>query len=238
MTNLAEQIDIDQELEQQALTLTGQALAVKVTDQATYAKAGEVDKALRDMEKQIQEFFKPIKQSIDATKKTVLDKEKAELAPIQSARATLRDGMNHWLNEEERKRREEQARLEAIERERVRKEQEKLLAQAAKAEEKGKTEKAEALMEKAEDLYEKPVHVESMAAPVRTETATVGAQKDVVVEVVNLKAFVAELVAQNSNAFEALFTVKASALKAWAKSNGVKKFAGLHIEEKLSARVR
>lgn len=242
MSNVAEQLEMveveERELEQQALTLKDQALAVRVVDQATYGKAGEFAKDLRTMKKNILDFFGPIKKSAHETWKSICAKENEAVKPIDEADAHVRKAMNAYINEQERLRREEQARLEAIERERARKEQEALLKKAAEAEAKGKVEKAEELLERAEDVYEKPVHVEPVAAPVHTNTATVGAQKDLHVEVTDLKAFIAELVAQNSNAFDALLTVKASALKAWAKTNGIKKFKGLHIEERLSARVR
>jgi hypothetical protein len=241
MRNAAELLDTveveEQQLETQALTLKGQAMALVVADQNSYGLAGEFAKDLRLAKKRIQDYFAPIKKTAHETWKAICAKENEALKPIDEADAHIRQNMNAYLNEQERLRRAEQARLEAIERERARKEQEALLKKAAEAEAKGKVGKAEELLERAEDVYEKPVHVEAVTT-VKTDVATVGAQKDLAVEVVDLKAFISELVKQDSNAFDALFTVKASALKAWAKTNGIKRFAGLSIEDRLSARVR
>ena len=241
MKNTAEMLEAieaeEQQLEAQAMTLKGQAMSLTVVDQETYGVAGEFAKNLRTAKKRIQDYFSPIKKAAHETWKGICAKENEAIRPIDEADAHIRKTMNAYLNEQERKRREEQARLEAIEREKARKEQEALLKRAAAAEAKGKTDKAEELFEKAEDVYEKPVYVEPVTA-VKTDAATVGAAKDVTVEVLNIKAFIAELVELDSNAFEALFSVKVSGLKSWVKSNGIKKFAGLRIEERLSARVR
>lgn len=233
-----EDIALEQTEEMQAQDIVAQAgkIAVIGTDDQL-SKAGEIGKLLRDMKKTIVEHYSPIKKSMDAAKKVVLDKEKADLAPIEEAISRLSSMSTTYLTAKERARQEEERRLRAIEEEKARKEQERLLAQSAKAEEKGKTEKAEALLEKAEDVYVAPVHV-AATGPIRSDSATTSGTKDLAVEVINLKAFVCELVAQDSNAFEALFSVSKSGLKAWAKSNGVKKFRGLHIEEIIRATVR
>lgn len=235
-TNLAEKFD-EQQLEQQALTLADQAKALVVKDEQTLAIAGEFGKSLREMKKSITDFFSPMKKKAHEAWKEICGKENEAIKPIDEADAALRKSMNTFLQEQERKRQEAErkARLEAEEK--ARKEQEKLLARAAKAEEKGHAEKAEALLEQAEDVYAAPIATSRVEA-VKTDTATTLAQKELKVEVVNLKAFVAELVKQDSNAFDALFKVNASPLKAWVKTNGIKKFAGLHIEETVSARIR
>ena len=243
MTNLAlvinpEEVAVEQAVASQAHDIIARADAIAtITTDDNLAAAGEVGKVLRDMRKTIEEHYKPIKQSMDAAKKVVLDKEKADLAPILAAIDRLQKMSTTYLTEKERQRQEEERRLRAIEEERARKEQEKLLAQAAKAEAAGKTEKAEALMEKAEDVYAAPVHVAS-SGPVRTETATVSGAKELVIEVADLKAFVTELVKQDSRSFDVLLQVKPAALKAWAKSNSIKQFPGLRIVEQISARVR
>lgn len=237
MSNAAEVINQEQVLEQRALSLADQARAVVVTDQDSLGRAGEFGKSLRDMRKQIVDYFAPIKKSAHEAWKGICAKENEAVAPIDAADAALRKTMNAYLAEQERLRREEETRLRRIEEEKARKEQEKLLAQAAKAEDKGQTEKAEALLERAEDVYVAPVSV-GRAAPVQTGNATVGTAKELTVEVVDLKAFIGALVKQDSNAFDALFQVKPSALKAWAKTNGIKRFDGLRIEETFAARIR
>ena len=242
MSNLAlninpEEVALEQQTSTQATNILARAneIALIMSDDHL-AAAGEVGKVLREMRKTIEEHYTPVKRGIDAAKKVVLDKEKADLAPILEAIDRLNRMSTVYLTEKERQRQAEERRLRMIEEERARKEQEKLLAQAAKAEDKGQTAKAEALLDKAEDVYAAPVHV-AASGPLRTETATVSSSKDLVVEVVDLKAFVTALVEQGSNSFDALLQVKAAALKAWAKSNGVKTFKGLTITEQVKARV-
>jgi hypothetical protein len=102
-------------------------ITIIVTDEHL-AAAGEVGKTLREMKKTIEEHYRPIKQSMDASKKVVLDKEKADLAPILAAIDQLNAMSSACLTKREQERQAEERRLRAIEEERARKEQEKLLA--------------------------------------------------------------------------------------------------------------
>jgi hypothetical protein len=242
MSNLAEVIEIpsDEQTQvavRQALTEREKAQALTVIDADTLGLAGEYDKALREADKKAEEYFKPIKKSFDDGKAIVLAKEKEVRGPIAEAREILRKKMSAYLTEQENKRREEEARLRREAEEAARKEQERLMKLAEKAEAKGNAEKAEELAEQAAEVYVAPVAV-AKAEPVKTANATVGAARDIEVEVVDLKAFIVALVEQNSGAFDALFNVKAAPLKAWAKTNGIKKFAGLAIRETFNARTR
>jgi hypothetical protein len=234
MSNLAEKLP--EELEQQSLTLYEQALSLKISDQATFSAAGEFAKGLKDLETKIIAYHKPIKQSIDATKQAALDREKADLSPVREALTVVRAAMNAWANEQERIRREEEARLRRIEEERAAKERERLLAQAVKAEEKGKEERAADLLEQAENVYAAPVTVAPKVETAKFEGGSVGMAKELQVSVIDLKAFVTALVKDNHPPM--MLEVKASPLKAWVKANAFKTFPGLHIQETLSARIR
>lgn len=234
MSNLAEKLP--EEIEQQSLTLYEQALTLTISDQPSFAAAGELGKTLRLMEKEILDHYKPIKQAQDAAKKVILDKEKADLAPVQEAMGIVRKTMNVFLQEQERIRQEEERVKRLAAEEAARKEQERLFALAAKAEEKGKEEKAEELLERAENVYVAPVTVAPKVETARFDGGNVGQVKELQVSVTDLKAFLFELVKRNMA--PTMVEVKAGALKAWVKANGMQNFPGLAIVETVAARIR
>jgi len=221
---------IEKELQTSALTLKEEATALKVVSLPTYQAAGELGKSLKDLEKKIIDYHKPIKQDIDALKKKALDREKSDLVPVQEAIQILRDSMNAWQREEERKRQEEERKARIAAEEVARKERERLEAQALKALEKGKEEKAEELLERAEDVYVAPVTVApTVAKTVATAAGNITQAKEINVTVTDMLAFVTELVKSNPGAISSILDVKVSGLKAFVKSNGLERYAGLNI---------
>ena len=234
MNNLAEKLP--EEIEVQSMTLYEQALTIKVTDQPTFAAAGEFGKSLKELEKKIAAFFAPLKKAAHEAHKAITKKEADELSPVREAMDTVRKTMNEFLQEQERVRREEERKARIAAEEAARKEQERLLAQAAKAEEKGKAEKAEELFEQAENVYVTPVTVAPKVETAKFEGGNVGQVKELQVSVTDVKAFIAELVKRNMS--PTMIDVKAGALKSWVKANGLQSFPGLHINETVSVRVR
>lgn len=234
MNNLAEKLP--EEIEVQSMTLYEQALTIKVCDQPTFAAAGEFGKSLKELEKKIVDFFAPLKKAAHEAHKAITKKEADELSPVREAMDTVRKTMNGFLQDQERIRREEERKALFAAEEAARKEQERLLAQAAKAEEKGKAEKAEELLERAENVYVAPVTVAPKVETAKFEGGNVGQVKELQVSVTDLKAFLSELVKRNMA--PAMIDVKAGALKSWVKANGFQAFPGLHINETVSVRVR
>lgn len=234
MSNLAEKLP--EELEQQSLTLYEQALGLVISDQETFAAAGEFGKGLKDLEKKIIDYFeKPVKKAHEAHKELVALREK-ELSPVREAMTVLRATMNTFLAEQERIRKEEERKARLAAEEAARKEQERLLAQAAKAEEKGKVKKAEELFDRAENVYAAPVTVAPKVETAKFDGGSVGMAKETIITVTDLKVFIAELVKRNMA--PTMIEVKTAPLKAWVKANGFTAFPGLHIQETLSARIR
>ena len=219
----------------QALTLKTQADSYLVANQDQYGAAGDFYKSLREADRKAEEYFKPIKKSFDDGKAIVLAKEKEVRNPIAEAMKIVNGKMNTYLQEQEQIRRDQEKKLREEAEKKAEKDREALLKKAQKAQDTGKAEKAEDLLEKAADVYVAPVYV-PQTAPVRTETAHVGTAKQTTVTVTDIKAFVAELVAQNSAM--TMIEVKPSLLTAWVKSNGISKFPGLSISVDQVARVR
>ncbi len=234
MSNLAEKLP--EEIEIKSMTLYEQATVLTIFDQASFASAGELGKTLKLMEKEIIDHYKPIKQAHDAAKKVILDKEKADLSPVQEAMSIVRATMNTFLQQQERIRQEEERKARLAAEEAARKEQERLFALAAKAEEKGKEEKAEELLERAENVYVAPVTVAPKVEIARFDGGNVGQVKELQVSVTDLKAFLAELVKRNLA--PTMVTIGAAPLKAWVKANAMQSFPGLAIVETVSARIR
>jgi hypothetical protein len=117
------------------------AQSFKIANTGQFIEAGERLKGIKGLMKKIDDVFDPhIKRAHDAHKALVIEK-KAHQTPLQTAEALLKRAITVYQIAEEQKRRE----LEARAQEEARKQREKLEAQAAKAAEKGKTEKAEAL---------------------------------------------------------------------------------------------
>lgn len=102
-------------LQQEHAGLLVDARAVLVTDAASYTVAANIGKALTARIRFVESFFQPIKQSIDAAKKTVLDREKLVLSPLKAGRARTDGLLKDYNDEQERQRQlaEKQAKEDA-----------------------------------------------------------------------------------------------------------------------------
>jgi hypothetical protein len=147
---------IPEKIQKEVSTITDQAMAVRVVDVDTYALAGEMFVTGKEMIKNIEAFFKPIKQKMDAAKKEVLDKEKAELAKVQPGLDHLSKEMTAWNIEQERLRKIEEDRLRQ---EALKREEEERLQAAIQAEQEGSTDEAAAILE--EPVYVPAPQVQS-----------------------------------------------------------------------------
>ncbi len=125
--------ELPQELVQAGKTILSKAMSLRVTDAETYAIATSIGKDLKEQKKARLDWFKPIKDAMNAAKNAVLDREKEALQPLDTALAHLDSQstawrkQQEWLESEKRRIAEEEARA-AIEAQR------KADAKAAKAE--------------------------------------------------------------------------------------------------------
>ena len=101
----------EQQLEQENALVLKQSSEVKITSQVSYVRVTEIGKAINARIRQIQDYFKPLKQKIDASKQDVLDKERAAIAPLKSLLDRVSREMVDWDTEQERKRREAERKL-------------------------------------------------------------------------------------------------------------------------------
>ncbi|MBM4311421.1 MAG: hypothetical protein FJ119_10820 [Deltaproteobacteria bacterium] len=200
------------EQETQALDIYQQAYAVKVVDKATYESAGALALAIKDMTKQVTDYWKPIKDKAYAAHKEICARETELLKPLKDAAGLIDTRRRAYLNEQELIRQEAERKARAIAEEQARKEREKLAAQAAKAAEKGKAEKASELAAQAAEVVAAPVFV----APAIDKNV----RKDIAVSVTDLKALCAAIGA--GIVPPTVVEVKAGALKSWAKAMQIK----------------
>ena len=234
MTAQAQVIAISPEVELEAkcLSLYEQATSLTVSNSETYAAAGELGKGLKALEKEITEYFEPLRIAAKANYDAVLKKKNDELAPVTEAMGIVRTSMNTYLQEQDRIRREEERKARIAAEEVAKKERERLEAQALKAMEKGKDEKAESLMEKAENVYAAPVNIAPVVdKTIRTAAGNITQAKDIKVTVMQLIPFLLELCEKNPGAVPNLIKVNDGPLKAFVKTNGLRAFKGLVIEE-------
>jgi len=156
-------------VEEKALSIVDQAKAVKVTDPETYTAAGSLWKAIGDMIKEVKDTFDPICDAAHKAHKQAVEKRAKYLDPLTAAQKSVKGLMSAYDAEQERLRREEQARLEAIARaeeearrkaeaERIeaerKAEEERLMAAAQAAEAAGDKQTADALAEAAIEVTE------------------------------------------------------------------------------------
>jgi hypothetical protein len=152
------------EVETKALTIVDQAKAVKVMDAVTYTAAGALWKAIGDMIKEVKDTFDPICEKLHVAHREATTKRSKYLDPLTAAQKSVKGLMSAYDQEQDRLRREEQARLEAIAR---KQEEERRLQEAIEAEEAMKAQGAtkEAAAEVAQQVIETPVYVAPVVIP-------------------------------------------------------------------------
>ena len=119
-------------------------MAYAITDQATYASAGEYLTKIKTIRKRVKDLFDPAVKKAHQAHKELLSLKRTFDKPLDDAERNIKSGMSAWHAEQERQRRAEEARLRA---EQEKADEERRLAEAEKLESEGKTEQAEAVLE-------------------------------------------------------------------------------------------
>ena len=149
----------------------------KVIDQEDYSTAGNYLRDIKGATKQLNDLRKSMTAPLDESKKRIMEFFRKPLDILSKAEGALKCGMLTYQQEQERKRREEEARLQ----EKARKEAERLAARAEKAEANGNIEKAETLRQEAQ---EKEMLTPVVASPVE-KVAGISTKKVWKFEIVN-----------------------------------------------------
>jgi hypothetical protein len=82
-------------IENKLIRLTTQPIA-QITSQPSYLKACQVLRDLQGIRKAITQHYQPIKDAINATRKTILSLEKADLAKIQQPEQAVAEAIIHF----------------------------------------------------------------------------------------------------------------------------------------------
>lgn len=181
-------IAIDHETEQktQALTTLESGKALTVKDNETYLAGAELRKAVKALDKKADEFFKPLKQKQDEAKKALLDAEKSVRGPLQQALEIIDGKLKTYEREQEKKRQEEEKRLQEEARKQA---EEEAITIAAQLEAEGDKTTAEAVLSAP---VETPHVVVGSFVP---KVAGLGRRENWVAQVTNLQALVAAVAA-------------------------------------------
>ena len=164
MNELAVHVPDETKLSTLGSELVRAAKELKVYDAATYEAAGAFRVRCDTAAKLVETEIRPTIDAAHAAHKAACDLlKKHQRAPLE-AKAFADATMRVWVDEQARVRRAEQDRLEAIERERIQAEADRLRIEATKLREEGHAKAARELAKKAAEKAAEPVIVE--AAPV------------------------------------------------------------------------
>ena len=153
MNNISVNIDT---VEEQKKTSDVPVLCEKaeliISNQSDYEAASTVLSEVKSRYKELDAQRKEITKPIDAAKKAVMDLFKTPLELLEKAESKIKGLMIGYTNEQERKAREEQARLQRLADAEAAKQKKILEEKIARAEASGKTEKAEELQMQKETI--------------------------------------------------------------------------------------
>jgi hypothetical protein len=105
---------MEKELEQKALSVVTQANELAIVDDENYQHASMIlTKVIKPMAAEIKSTFRPIIEKAHASHKEACAQEKRHLEPLAKAEVIIKNKISVYLDEIDRKQREERARLEA-----------------------------------------------------------------------------------------------------------------------------
>ena len=165
-------------LEQKKDDIVGRATSIEILDPLTYEQAVEYAKAIKAVGKDIEMFCEDGIKAAHATWKTLLAARDEKLKPLKEAESILKSKMIRYTEEEERKRREEEARI----REEMRKQEEEARLRAAEQLEK------EGRIEEASQVIEEPIFTPTVVLPQATQPKGVSYRENYSARVTDLKA--------------------------------------------------
>jgi hypothetical protein len=105
---------IEQQMEQEGALMVKRVTGLTITNDAEYERGGDILKDIKARIKAVKDYWKAPKAAAQAAHKTLVDREKQMLKPLEDAEATVKKTMLAYTTEQQRKRQEEQARLAAL----------------------------------------------------------------------------------------------------------------------------
>lgn len=105
---------IEQQMEQEGALMVKRVTGLTITNDDDYSRGGDILKDIKARIKAVKDYWKAPKAAAQAAHKTLVDREKQMLKPLEDAEATVKKTMLAYTTEQQRKRQEEQARLAAL----------------------------------------------------------------------------------------------------------------------------
>ena len=158
--------DEKEKIEANGNALVEQANTTVVLTPTQYQNGIKLLDVAKDFIKAVKKVWDPVCENANMAHKTATAARKDQLAPFAEVEKIIKGKLNAYDLEQERLRREEEARQQKLRQEataRLIKEQDEKLAEALRLEQEGKSGEAEALVDDAADIQEQ---FESMPAPV------------------------------------------------------------------------
>lgn len=141
------------------------ASEITIQSDGDLQKAVDFVKTIKESAGKVTEFFKPMKDSAYKAHKSVCDREKGMLKPLQAAEKEVKGKIGCWTREQERIRLEKEAEMRrTAEAESARK-----LEEAARLEAEGKTEEAEVALQDAQYTEEAARNMTVTAAATKAD---------------------------------------------------------------------
>ena len=113
---------IEQQMEQEGALMVKRVTGLTITNDAEYERGGDILKDIKARIKAVKDYWKAPKAAAQAAHKTLVDREKQMLKPLEDAEGTVKKTMLAYTTEQRRiaeeaarkAREEEQARLAAL----------------------------------------------------------------------------------------------------------------------------
>lgn len=227
----------EQGLQKEVTTMVDQAGHLVVKDAESLDVANEYLVNLSKLRKKRVAWFKPLVDAANLAHKALTKRRAEALEPIDKVDAVVRSITSVYVAKERVNQEKEQKRLDKLAEDKAEREEAKLLEKAEKEED---PEKKAELEEKAENVYVQP----KIATPTVEKTSRVDGggsvtfTTDIEIEITDVKAICNCI--HLSRYPETLIEVKASKIKAYAKTVGMKpgKHVGFTIKEVQKQSVR
>lgn len=153
-------LSTEKRLGEQVSVVERQAELFQIKDEAGFQAAGELTRQIKRVQKEVTDYWEPMRKTTYEAYKSVTDHKKKMLDPLEKAEKTLKRKLGDYSREQERIRREEEERLRRLAMEAM----ERKLGEAAEAESAGDKEAAEYAMAEAE-AYEGAADVMPVKGP-------------------------------------------------------------------------
>ncbi len=136
----------NEELGKEVSLIESQAMSVEVTSDESYQYAAEITQSVKKAQKQVEEFWEPLRVATKKPYDEVLARKKDMLDPLKKAEKILKDKMGSFYIEKERRRKEQEEKMRRL----AQAEVDKKLAEAIEAQNNGDVAGAEFALADAE----------------------------------------------------------------------------------------